>query len=88
MKKIIFTAFAVCAFSTATFAVEVKEVTVDVVVNPGCDAAWIAVYHDNYTGGSTRKEAMDKADAVERACKNALKKDAGVEEASDSTTQQ
>ncbi|MFD2909966.1 hypothetical protein ACFSX9_14620 [Flavobacterium ardleyense] len=88
MKKIIFTAFAVCAFSTATFAVEVKEVAVDVVVNPGCDAAWIAVYHDYYTSGSTRQEARDKADMVERACKNALKKDAGVEEASDSTTQQ
>ncbi len=69
-----FAAIAVCAFSTATFAGEVKEVKeisekVEEVVVGDCDAAWIATYHHIYTTTGNRDLAISSADAGERACK-------------------
>lgn len=72
----LFTAVAVCAFSTVWFAGEVKEEPkavserVEVLVVGNCDAAWIATYHEIYTSTGDRDLAIKAADAGERACKN------------------
>lgn len=77
MKKMFFAAIAVCAFSTATFAGEVKEVKAEIkevsvkveVLKGDCDAGWIATYHEIYTSTGDRDLAIAAADAGERACK-------------------
>lgn len=71
----LFTALAVCAFSTASFAGEAKEETktvfekVEVMIGGNCDAGWIATYHEIYTSTGDRDLAIRSADAGERACK-------------------
>ena len=71
-----FAAIAVCAFSTAAFAGEVKEVKAEIeeVVerNAACDAAWIATYDSMiHTDGVSYEQAVAAADRTETACRNA-----------------
>lgn len=76
-----FAAIAVCAFSTATFAGEVKEVKAEikevsekieeVVLHTACGAAWIAAYDGAKSLGASYDAAVAHADQVETACRNA-----------------
>jgi hypothetical protein len=80
-KKLFFTAVAACAFSTATFAIDMKEVKIEtktvsenaeVIKHTPCGAAWIATYDSMiHTTGVTYEQAIAAADRTETACINA-----------------
>lgn len=78
MKKLFFTAIAVCALSTATFAADVKEVKVETtvvsenveeVVVTDCAAVWRNAYNWCVARGVAYQNAANYAFALEADCK-------------------